>query len=240
MDNVSVAFQQIQNQQRINIAKSFGVSMDEIQKGDNTELSSEQQEIVKALSSDNPFEVEYGRGLLEKSEMTDIEKSDIMNAVSYGAHDTNFGIKKTGKEIKEQIKNTILPTKQAELVTKKAEVDKLLAECGTAPTKDVCPWWTNDIKIDVGYKVYHWDECRMKCEDTNYVCDSISWGGKESTSNCCETKEQCNARNQYNKTVEIICRILVDVKVCEILNKNLKDDDSITLTPNQLLVFQFD
>ena len=104
MSDVTLAFQQMQNQQKANIFKSFVVSEDEIKKGD-TEFSPEKQEIVKALSSDNPFEQEYGRELLEKSDMSDIEKSDIMEAISYGGGNSNFGIKKTGKEIKEQIKN---------------------------------------------------------------------------------------------------------------------------------------
>lgn len=240
MSNVTTVFQQIRNQQRINIVKSFGVSAsDEIQKGD-TEFSPEQKKIIKALSSDNPFEQEYGRSLLEKSEMSEIEKSDIMDAISYGGGNSNFGIKKTGKEIKEQIKNTILPTKQAELATKKFEADKLLAECGTAPTKDICRWWTNNIKMEVGYKTYNWEECRMKTQG-DYVCDTISWEQDESPKcNCCETEEQCKARREYNEVVEIICRILVDIKACEILTKNLGDEDSITLTPQQLVVFQFD
>lgn len=239
MDNVTAAFQQMHNQRRINIAKSFGVEpAAEIQKGD-TEFSPEQKEIIKALSSDNPFEQEHRRNLLEKSEMSDVEKSDIMEAISYGSSNTNFGFKKTGKEIKEQIKNTILPTKQAELATKKAEADKLLAKCGAAPTKDVCRWWINNIKMEVGYKTYE-EECCMKTQG-NYVCDTISWGEDNLPKcNCCETEEQCKARRDYNNIVEIICRILVDIKACEILTKNLKDEDSITLTPQQLVVFQFD
>lgn len=240
MSDVTLAFQRMQNQKKINILKSFGAFEDEIKKGD-TELSPEKQEIIKALSSDNPFEQEYGRDLLEKSDMSEIEKSDIMDAISYGGGNSNFGIKKTGKEIKEQIKNVILPTKQAELATKKSEADNLLAECGTAPTKDVCRWWTNNMRLGIGYKVYDWEECRMKPQG-DYVCDSISWeeDSKTPKCNCCETEEQCKARRDYNETVEIICRILVDIKACDILTKNLKDEDNITLTPQQLVVFQFD
>lgn len=240
MSDVTLAFQRMRDQQRINIAKSFGVSVgDDIQKGD-TEFSPEQQKIIKALSSNNPFEQEYGKSLLEKSDMSDIEKSDIMDAISYGGGNSNFRIKKTGKEIKEQIKNTILPTKQAELATKKAEADKLLAECGTAPTKDICRWWINNIKMEIGYKTYSWEECRLKTQG-DYVCDTISWEQDDSPKcNCCETEEQCKARREYNEAIEIICRILVDIKACDILTKNLKDEDNITLTPQQLVVFQFD
>lgn len=243
MDNVTTAFQRMHNQRRINIAKSFGVSIsDDIQKGEDTiELSSKKQEIIKSLSSDNPFEVEYGKELLEKSDLSDIEKSDIMEAISYGnGNQTSFGIKKTGKEIKEQIKNVLLPSKQAELATKKAEADKLLSECGNAPTKDIRPWFTDGIKMDVGYKIYDWEECRLKCKDETCVYNNVDWEGEKPQCNCPETEEQCKARNDYNQAVEIICRILVDIKACEILTKNLTDGQNITLTPRQVLAFQFD
>lgn len=242
MDNITSAFQRIQNQRRINIAKSFGFSADDIQKGkEEAELSPKQQEIIKSLSSDNPFEVEYGKELLEKSDLSDIEKSDIMEAISCGnGNQTSFGIKKTGKEIKEQIKNVILPTKQAELATKKAEADKLLAECGNAPTKNARPWFTDGIKIDVGYKIYDWEECRFKCKDDTCIYNNVDWEGEKLQCNCPETEGQCKARNDYNQVVEIICRILVDIKACEILNKNLTDEQNVILTPHQVLAFQFD
>ena len=240
MNNVTEAFQKMHEQQKMNIAKSFGVMFenDEIVKGD-TEFTPEKQEIIKALSSDNPFEVEYGRELLEKSDMTEIEKSDIMEAISYGnGNTTSFGMKKTGKEIKEQIKNVLLPTKQAELATKKAEAERLLALCGNAPTKDVRPWFTDGIKMDVGYKIYDWEECRLKCKDETCIYDTVAF--EKPQCNCPENEEQCKARQDYNQAVEIVCRILVDVKACEILTKNLTDDQSITLTPRQVLAFQFD
>lgn len=239
MDDVTQTFKNMRDQQRINIAKSFGYSVesnDNIQKGD-TELTPEKEEIIKALSSDNPFDVAYGKSLLEKSDMTEIEKSDIMNAISYGG---NFKVKKSGKEIKEQITNVILPTKQAELATEKAKADKLLSECGAAPTNDVCSWWTNDIKMDVGYKVYSWEECCLRCCDG--VSDSLSWEHQQDKPKCNapQTEDESTARRNYNDSVQKICHILVDIKACEILTKNLNDKDSIELTPQQVLVFKFD
>lgn len=233
--DVTQAFQSMREQQRINIAKSFGISADVIQKGD-TELSPEQEEIVKALSSDNPFEREYGRTLLEKADLNDIEKSDIMSAISYS---NNIKFKKSGKEIKEQITNVILPAEQAELAAEKVNADKLLAECGTAPTKDVLSWWTEGIKMDVGYKYYPWEECRMCCREN--LSDSLSWEHQEEKPKCNvpQTEDECEARRKYNESVEKICRIMVDIRACELLQKNLSDGDSIELTPQQLLSFKF-
>lgn len=236
MDNVTDVFSKIHEQQRLNIARSFGM----IEKAKDVDENPQREEIIKALSSDNPFERMHGESLLEKSDLSDIEKSDIMEAINYGSStSTNFLIKKTGREIKNQIQNVILPDKQAKLATMKAEADRLLGCCGTAPTKDVCPWWCNDIPMDCGYKIYHWEELRMPCNDNNYVCDTLNWE-KKTTPNVPTTEEECKSRNDYNETVEKICRILVDVKACEILQKNLTDDATIELTPRQILVFQFD
>ena len=229
-NNVTKAFQRMREQQRMNIAKSFGCE-------DDT-LGELKEEIIKGLQSENPFEREFAEQRLDKAGFSDIEKSDIMDAITYGGCSTNFHIKKTGKEIKEQIKSVILPDKQAKLATMKAEADRLLGCCGTAPTHDVCKWWCNDIPMDCGYKIYNWEELKMPCNDDNYVCDTLNWE-KKTTPNVPTTEEERKSRNDYNETVEKICRILVDVKACEILQKNLTDDTTIELTPKQILVFQF-
>ena len=38
----------------------------------------------------------------------------------------------------------------------------------------------------------------------------------------------------------VLCEILVDIKTCNILLKNLKDDAEIKMTPRQIIVFGFD
>ena len=76
--NVTEAFKKMHRQQRMNVLKSFGFETDRIQKGSNSrEFTEEQKDIIKGLSSDNPFEKVAAQEMLEKSEMSDIEKSDI-------------------------------------------------------------------------------------------------------------------------------------------------------------------
>jgi hypothetical protein len=240
MDNdVTAAFQKMRTQQRINIARSFGVSTEEnISKSKFDTLNDEQKEIAKALASGNPFEVEWGKSELEKAELTDIEKSDIMDAISYCSQDS-FSFKKSGKEIKDKINSIILPEKQAELAVAKGEADTFLSDCGAAPTQDVSRWWLNDIKMDVGYKMYNWEECRL-CKD-DYVSDSLSWEHQNEKPKCNvpQTEDEAKARCKYNDAVERMCRIMVDIKACEILINNVKDEDSIKMTPRQLAVFRF-
>ena len=95
--------------------------------------------------------------------------------------------------------------------------------------------------LNVGYKRYDWEETRMKCIDDS-VCDSLSYEHQEDRPkcNCPKTKDEAEARCRYNDYVQAICEIMVDIKACEILKKNLKDDDSIRLTPRQVVTFKFD
>jgi hypothetical protein len=221
MDSVTEIFQEFHRRRAENIAKAFGVDYADIQKSEDDDISK---------ASDNPFDA---------AAEEDIEKSDIMEAISY---DDNFRIAKSGKEIKEQIQNVILPKKQAELAVKKGEADDLLEECGAAPTKDVCKWWLGNMDIECGYKYYDWEETCMKCDKGGEVYSSLSYENQEGKPkcNCPETIEEAQARRKYNDTVNIICNILVDIKACEILTKNLSDDATIKLTPRQIVAFDFD
>lgn len=227
MNSVTDIFKEFHRRRAENIAKAFGV---EIQKAKNdNETASVEDDIAKSNEDVNPFD----------AAAEDIQKSDIMEAIS---HDDNFRISKTGKEIKEQIQNVILPQKQAELAVKKSEADDLLEECGAAPTSDVCRWWCGNMEIDCGYKVYSWEETCMKCEDGGEVYSSLSYENQEDKPkcNCPQTVEEAKARNEYNDKVNIICNILVDIKACDILTKNLDDGVSIKLTPRQIVAFHFD
>ena len=123
MTNVTETFRKMNAQRQINILKSFGVDFEKAQETSQKEFSEEQQRIIKGLSSENPFERAAAEEEFNKSEMSDIEKSDIMDAISYSSE---FKFSKTGKEIIDKVKNVILPKKNAELEAKKAEADKLL------------------------------------------------------------------------------------------------------------------
>lgn len=238
--NVTEVFKKMHRQHRMNVLKSFGFETDRIQKGSNSrEFTEEQKDIIKGLSSDNPFEKAVAQEMLEKSEMSDIEKSDIFEAVSYS---DDFKAKKSGKEIKEQISKILIPKKTAALEVAKAEADELLKTCGDAPTSNCCRWWLRDMDIDCGYKVYSWEETRQECCDKNCISNSLSYEHQEDKPkvNYPKTEDEEVARCQYNNKVQAICEILVDIKTCNILLKNLKDDAEIKMTPRQIIVFGFD
>ena len=72
----------------------------------------------------------------ETSEEDSTEKSDIMYAFSGG----DIKISKTGKQIKEQVDNVILPELNAALAVKENEATEKLKECGQAPTACIPTW----------------------------------------------------------------------------------------------------
>lgn len=170
---------------------------------------------------------------VSKAEETDIEKSDILDAVSYSG---NIQVSKSGKEIKEQVNNVIMPDLTAKLEEKKKEATEKLKECGTAPTNDVEPWWAGNTRIDIGFKRYNWDE-------TYYPNDeSVSNGFADEENikkiNFPESKEQSQARREYNEIVRCICEISADIKACDIL-KMIKDNATYNLTPRQVIALRF-
>ena len=184
----------------------------------------------------NAKEVTVDENGIQKADDGEVEKSDIMNALSYHGE---IKVSKTGKEIKQQVDDVLLPDLNAKLSVKEEEATKKLADCGDAPTCDVDPWWTGDVKMDVGYKVYNWDETYYNEEKANdSVAGSLSGEEKKKEFNCPESKEEADCRRCYNDIVRAICDIKVDIKACEIL-KELKDGTTYDLTPRQVLSLRF-
>lgn len=178
---------------------------------------------------ENPFDA--------AAKEADLEKSDIMNALSY---QSEIKVSKTGKEIKKQVDDVILPELTANLAVKENEATEKLKECGGAPTKDVDPWWTSDVKMDVGYKVYNWEETYFNPEKDG-VAGSLSYSDAEEKkvkANCPTSKEEADCRRCYNDIVRAICNIKVDIKACEIL-KELNDGTTYELSPRQVLSLKF-
>lgn len=184
----------------------------------------------------NAKEVTVDENGIQKVDNGEVEKSDIINALSYQGE---IKVSKTGKEIKQQVDDVLLPDLNAKLAVKEEEATKKLADCGDAPTRDVDPWWTGDVKIDVGYKVYSWNETYCNEEKANdSVAGSLSGEEKKKEFNCPESKEEADCRRCYNDIVRAICDIKVDIKACEIL-KELKDGTTYDLTPRQALALRF-
>jgi hypothetical protein len=173
---------------------------------------------------------------IKKGEEDDIEKSDIMNSLNYGSD--SIKITKTGKEIKKQVDDVILPQLVADLEIQKNNADNKLSDCGTAPTSMPDRWWTDGICIDCGYKIYNWEETYVP-KESGVAMDTLSAeDSKEKAINSPLTSEESVARREYNDIVRNICNIVVDIKACEIL-KGLKDSDKYELTPRQIITFKF-
>lgn len=164
------------------------------------------------------------------------EKAHIMDALSYG---NDIKVSKTGKEIKAQVKDILIPKLNAELEEWKGKADALLENCGKAPAKTVDPWWTAETEIEVPYKVYKWDETYIPRERDSVSYETLSAeDAAAKKGNVPENEEQAKARNDYNEAVRMVCNVLVDLKACDIL-LSLKDGKDYELTPRQVLTLGF-
>lgn len=164
------------------------------------------------------------------------EKAHIMDALSYG---NDIKVSKTGKEIKAQVKDILIPKLNAELEEWKGKADGFLETCGNAPTKTPEPWWTGDTEIDVPYKVYKWDETYIPQQRDSVSYETLSAeDAAAKKGNIPENAEQAKARNDYNEAVRMVCNILVDLKACDILLA-LKDDKEYELSPRQVITLGF-
>jgi len=201
--------------------------MDELADDDTMEQT-EKAEKVAAIENE----------ISDFAEVSGIQKSDILYALS--GYDTKMRFHKTGKEIKAQLKDVVIPELQSNLTAAEAKADELLEECGTAPTNAVPEYWTGDLKVEIPYKFYNWDETQF-CEKGTSLVSSFSPDSYEKR--CCknapENAEQAEARNKYNEAVRAIANITTDIKTCEIIVDNLKDKDSVELNVRQLLAFRF-
>lgn len=173
----------------------------------------------------------------KETTVDDIEKSDVMNAIQYSG---NIQITKTGKEIKESVQNILLPELNAQLEEKKTAADSLLEDCGDAPTHNTNPWWTDDLRIEVPYKIYDWQETEYNDRSQTSIVGSLSAEHSEKVEkkyNFAKSVEEAEARRKYNDEVRAIANIIVDLKACEILLQ-LKDNKKYALTPKQLATFR--
>lgn len=193
----------------------------------------------------NPFEEFEAK---QRGEPKEIQKAEIFSALR------NFNnpvhIKKTGKEIKNHISNNILP----KLIEKKdalaSQIADFLSNASVLPQQK--PWMGKIMFMEeeFPYKQYTWEEQHW-CEK---AFGSIFKGFGEV--DCCEgecveetaapspyypqTKEEAQARAQYNTWVEDFRDLLYDIKTANVLVSNLKDEDEYWLTADQLVALNFD
>ena len=180
-------------------------------------------------SEENPFE--------KAEEDNEIEKSDILNAVDRG---DSIKISRTGKEIKERVKDVLMPKYNAELESAKVKVEDLLESCGTAPRKQVSEWWTENLKLEVPFKIYDWEETYFEnnSQKISYSLSPAQEVENKTKYNYPESQDVAEARRKYNDAVRSYCEILVDVKTLEVL-LNVKDEQNFELTPRQVLTLGF-
>lgn len=191
----------------------------------------------KVEKADNVFE--KMAGAIEKAESGDsdvalqgeIEKSDIMNVISY---DSNIKFGKLGKEIKAKLKADILPPLNAKLQVLTAEIESKLKDCGGAPTETVPPWWTSEIKMDFPFRIFSWQACDV-CEGPKVAGSLIAGEEQENP----VTPEMRKCRQEYNDKVREYANVATDIKACEILETNLSNNERYQLSPRQLTVFGF-
>ena len=191
----------------------------------------------KVEKADNVFE--KMAGAIEKAESGDsdvalqgeIEKSDIMNVISY---DSNIKFGKLGKEIKAKLKADILPPLNAKLQVLTAEIESKLEDCGGAPTETVPPWWTSEIKMDFPFRIFSWQACDV-CEGPKVAGSLIAGEEQENP----VTPEMRKCRQEYNDKVREYANVATDIKACEILETNLSDNERYQLSPRQLTLFGF-
>lgn len=187
--------------------------------------------------ADNVFE--KMAGAIEKAESDnsdvalqgEIEKSDIMNVISY---DSNIKFSKLGKEIKAKLKADILPPLNAKLQVLTAEIESKLEDCGGAPTETVPPWWTSELKMDFPFRIFSWQACDL-CEGPKVAGSLIAGEEQENP----VTPEMRKCRQEYNDKVREYANVATDIKACEILENNLSDNERYQLSPRQLTVFGF-
>lgn len=234
MNNIQKSIQDVQMERRNHLARSFS---------NFEEVTADDTKIVKAQGADdmtenkeavdeNPFE-KAASEIAEEG----IEKSDISDAVGYSE---NIRVTKTGKELKDQITDVLLPELNAKLVVASSAADTFLEDCGKAPKMEIDRWWTNGIGMKVPYKIYDWEETRINNQNGSIVSSLSAENAseKESKFNFPASEAEAQARRSYNEEVRKICDVMVDLKTCEILSK-VKEDKEFELSPRQVLSLRF-
>lgn len=241
MDNITKAIYGARAEQIDRIRKSMSNADEvlapegEIKKGDNAEQDKDIELFLKACCDDDVDDIEKEKDEDEESEEK-TEKSDIADALSHG----DIKIKKSGKEIKEQISNVIMPELTAKLAAKETEAANLLKECGNAPTEDVPCWWTSEIKMDCGYKYYKgWETYYDENRDQRLMPTFTAEDEAAKKGNRPADRAQAEAREKYNDVVLAICRIKVDIKTCEVMLNNLTEGTNYELSARQAIVLRF-
>lgn len=206
----------------------------------------------------NPFEA-----FDKKDEMSTLEinKAAIYAAMRQNVAEGSLFIEKTGKEIKDQITNVILPIYIGMYDKITSKLNALLETTGLPPTQDVINY--NNIALELPYKEYTWKEiCAPKsCEDKNGLvaecCGDECCYCKENTifsnfgevdiveeneevvkDNLALNKEQADARQKYNDTLYLLKDVSLDIKTLGVLMQ-FDDKKKYKLNTEQAIALKF-
>lgn len=201
---------------------------------------------------ENPFE-KYGT-----EEIKEINKSDIFDAMREPVMPGVISIEKTGKEIKDQVNNVILPKLMANFEEQTKKLNNLLTLTGTPPEFPIKYY---KVRLDLPFNEYTWEECHyrdhkdemLKEEDESVEEGAIFnnfadvEGEFESDiededvyfeKNYPVNIEQAEARCNYNENLHILMEIAVDIKAAQVLTQ-IAEDNVYRLNVNQSIALGF-
>lgn len=192
----------------------------------------------------NPFENS------EKTEVFELNKSEIFDAMRTNSEKDTLVVTKTGKQIKEQINKVVYPklnSIQQDLANK---LNDLLKLTGEAPKKPYIIYYP--VKIELPYNIYFWDEINYNeksdtstfnafanvdsDEEIDAKLDDVTIDGMKISFP--KSKEQSEARMKYNNLLRDIENVIVDQKTLDILLQ-VKDDQTFKLNIQQMMALMF-
>lgn len=201
---------------------------------------------------ENPFE-KYGT-----EEIKEINKSDIFDAMREPVMPGVISIEKTGKEIKDQVNNVILPKLMANFEEQTKKLNNLLTLTGTPPEFPIKYY---KVRLDLPFNEYTWEECHyydhkeeMLKGEENTVEEGAIFNNfadvEEEFESDIEDEdvyfeknypvnvEQAEARCNYNENLHILMEIAVDIKAAQVLTQ-ITEDNVYRLNVNQSIALGF-
>lgn len=185
----------------------------------------------------------------DSKDVKEIEKAQIFGALKNYNNPMMF--EKTGAELKEQIKNVILPILMEANTSKVQFITAFLEAAPTQPTENLY------CKIDLGdefpFKVYNWEQCHYREKgvegqifkgfgDIEPDCEECCGDNCDvtiSTPIYCASEDEAKSRQTYNSWVEDLRDIILDIRTANVLLNNLIDTQKYILTLDQVTALKF-
>lgn len=156
----------------------------------------------------------------------ELEKGVVTDSFnSYNANKLSFS--KTGKEIKTQIANVLIPALTAQKAALSAQLLLVAKNCGeTDPDQPLSSYhYRGFAAVLPKMMTYSWACCEQPYDNTTNTRPAMT--------------DEMKACNQYNELVYQIVSTAADIEYCGMLTRNLSDTGKFELTPEQVLGLQF-